>query len=120
MNVATKVKARERRHRRVRRKIQGTADRPRLCVFRSSKYIYGQAIDDLKGHTLACASSSDQEFKATPFASKCEAAAATGKLLAQRLKATGIGKVVFDKAGYLYHGRIKAFADGARAGGLEF
>ena len=120
MNVADKVKAKNRRHRRVRRKIIGTAERPRLCVFRSDRYIYAQIIDDLKGRTLLCAASSDPEFKDKKFASKCEAAKETGKLLAVRAKQAGIARVVFDRAGYLYHGRVKALADGAREGNLEF
>jgi len=105
---------------RVRKKIFGAAARPRLCVFRSNKHIYGQLIDDNRGHTLAAASTNDAEMKARASASKKEAAREVGRLLAQRAREAGIERVVFDRAGYLYHGRVKALAEGAREGGLQF
>lgn len=119
MNVAEKVKARIRRHERVRKHIAGTSDRPRLCVFRSARFIYAQVIDDQQRRTLAAASNAEPSMKSQKFGSKCEAAVAVGKLLAERAKAAGVNAVVFDRAGYLYHGRVKALADGAREGGLE-
>ncbi len=116
-----KVDKRQRRSRiklRVRKKISGTPERPRLAVFRSNKYIYAQLIDDIAGHTLASASSRDAA--AATDGTKVEQAAAVGKLLAERAQAAGISGVVFDRGGYLYHGRVKALADGAREGGLQF
>lgn len=120
MSAATKERARERRHLRVRKKVIGSAERPRLCVFRSNRYIYGQLIDDIAGRTLAAASSLEPELKGRTFPSKTEAAKEVGRLLAARAKAAGLERVVFDRAGYLYHGRVKALADGAREGGLQF
>jgi large subunit ribosomal protein L18 len=116
MKVSVEQK-RRRRHRRVRGKVHGSAGRPRLCVFRSSKGIYAQVVDDDAGRTLAAAST-----LALPAASgtKSERAAEVGKLVAQRAREAGVEKVVFDRGGYLYHGRVKALADGAREGGLEF
>jgi large subunit ribosomal protein L18 len=110
--------ARERRHRRVRRKINGTAERPRLVVFRSNRGIEAQLVDDLDGRTLASASHLGlaKSFKGT----KSDQAAEVGKLLAASAKNAGIETVVFDRGGYLYHGRVKALADGAREGGLKF
>jgi large subunit ribosomal protein L18 len=110
--------ARERRHRRVRRKIAGTAERPRLVVFRSNRGIEAQLVDDLDGRTLASASHLGlaKSFKGT----KSDQAAEVGKLLAASAKNAGIETVVFDRGGYLYHGRVKALADGAREGGLKF
>jgi large subunit ribosomal protein L18 len=110
--------ARERRHRRVRRKINGTAERPRLVVFRSNRGIEAQLVDDLDGRTLASASHLGlaKSFKGT----KSNQAAEVGKLLAASAKNAGIETVVFDRGGYLYHGRVKALADGAREGGLRF
>jgi large subunit ribosomal protein L18 len=110
---------RERRRRRVRAKISGTAQRPRLNVFRSLEHIYAQLIDDVAGHTLATASTLDQDIKALAQKKVLEASE-VGKLLAQRAAAKQITNVVFDRAGYRYHGRIKAVADGAREGGLKF
>jgi large subunit ribosomal protein L18 len=111
----------ERRQQRVRRELASNASgRPRLCVFRSSKHIYAQVIDDAKGHTLAAASSLEKDLKSTlKTGADKAAAAAVGKLLAERAKKAGVGKVVFDRGGYRYHGRIKALADGAREGGLS-
>ena len=116
----TKPVARKRRHFRVRKKVRGNAARPRLAVFRSNKHIYAQVIDDAKGHTLAAASSLEKELKAQlKTGADKAAAAAVGKLLAERAKKAGVDKVVFDRGGYRYHGRIKALADGAREGGLN-
>ncbi len=113
--------ARERRRRRVRARVRGTAARPRLNVFRSLKHIYAQLIDDDQGHTLAAASTLDREIRAqSAELKKVEEAFAVGKLLAQRALNKQIKRVVFDRAGYRYHGRVKAVADGARQGGLEF
>ena len=109
--------ARERRHRRIRGKVAGTAERPRLAVFRSNRGISAQLVDDLEGRTLAASSWLNLErFKG----SKVEQAAEVGKLLAERARQAGIETVVFDRGGYLYHGRVKALADGAREGGLRF
>jgi large subunit ribosomal protein L18 len=117
MSVRTKEQARQRRHRRVRSKITGTAARPRLAVYRSNAGIYAQLIDDGAGHTLASASSRDKEVSGSK---RAEAPAAVGKLIAERAKAAGVTTVVFDRGGYLYHGRVKALADAAREGGLSF
>jgi len=116
-----KNKARLRRHLRVRKKINGTAERPRLSVFRSSKHIYAQLIDDEKGITLASASTLDKELRdKVGNGGTVEAARQVGELIARRAKEKGVAKVVFDRGGYLYHGRIQALADAAREGGLEF
>lgn len=113
--------SRERRRARVRAKVFGTPSRPRLNVFRSLKHIYAQIIDDQQGHTLVAASSLDKEIRAQAASLKgVEEALAVGKLLAQRALEKQIKAVVFDRAGYRYHGRVKAVADGAREGGLEF
>lgn len=114
--------ARERRHRRVRRRVSGTPQRPRLNVFRSAMHIYAQVIDDTRGHTLASASTLDPQVKAqlSNGLTKTDEAKVVGRVLAQRALAQGIKKVVFDRGGYKYHGRVKALADGAREGGLEF
>ena len=116
--MSTSVReARLRRHRRVRGKVSGTADRPRLVVFRSNKGIFAQLVDDEAGRTLASASWLGQRsFKGT----KTEQAAAVGKTLAAEAKKAGVESCVFDRGGYLYHGRVKALADGAREGGMEF
>ena len=116
-STSSNLLARERRHRRIRGKVSGTAERPRLCVSRSNKRVYAQLIDDVRGHTLAAAGSHEAELKSLP---KGEAAAAVGRLLAERARAAGVTRVVFDRGGYLYHGRVKSLADGAREGGLEF
>jgi large subunit ribosomal protein L18 len=114
----TVLEARKRRHRRVRGRVQGTAERPRLVVSRSNRGIAAQLVDDLEGKTLASASwiGLAKSFKGD----KTEQAAEVGKLLAKNAKAAGVDSVVFDRAGYLYHGRVKALADGAREGGLSF
>ena len=115
----TKADRRERRRRRVRATVHGVAGRPRLNVFRSLKHIHVQLIDDDAGHTLAAASSLDAEVKSQNL-KKADEAKVVGKLLAQRALGKQIKQVVFDRAGYRYHGRVKAVADGAREGGLEF
>ena len=112
-----KNKTRQKRHRRVRNNISGTAERPRLNVFRSNKNIYAQIIDDVAGVTLASASALDKEISG---ATKTEQAQAVGKLIAERAAAKGIKEVVFDRGGYLYHGRVAALATAARENGLEF
>jgi large subunit ribosomal protein L18 len=117
MAVKTKEQARLRRHRRVRSKVVGTAERPRLAVYRSNRGIAAQVIDDGAGRTLAAASSQD---KSLAKGKRADAPAAVGKLVAQRAKDAGIATVVFDRGGYLYHGRVKALADAAREHGLEF
>jgi large subunit ribosomal protein L18 len=114
-------KARERRRRRVRMKLSGTPQRPRLNVFRSLDHIYAQVIDDVEGRTLASASSLDKDLRSEMSdKTKKEQAELVGKTVAERAKAAGIETVVFDRGGFLYHGRIKALADGAREGGLKF
>jgi len=116
-----RVAARLKRKMRVRKKINGSSERPRLCVFRSSKHIYAQIIDDTKGATLVAASTLAPEYKQMEAAKgKIGNATRVGALLAQRAKAKGISKVVFDRNGYIYHGRIRALADAAREAGLDF
>jgi large subunit ribosomal protein L18 len=119
MAKSSKNQVRMRIHTRIRRRVEGTEERPRLAVFRSVKHIYAQVIDDRKGHTLASASTTE---KSSPVAGGGNVAGAKeiGKLIAERAKSKGVNKVVFDRGGYLYHGRIKALADAARAAGLEF
>ena len=109
---------RVKRHNRVRGKISGTAERPRLCVFRSENHIYAQVIDDVAGNTLVSASSLDKEIEGN--GGNKAAARAVGKLVAERCKAKGIDTVVFDRGGYLYHGRVAELAEGSREGGLQF
>ena len=118
MSTLTVREARERRHRRVRGKLTGTAERPRLVVFRSNRGIEAQLVNDLEGRTLAAASwlNLKKSFKG----SKTEQASEVGKLLAANAKKAGVERVVFDRAGYLYHGRVKALAEAAREGGLQF
>ncbi|NDJ77002.1 MAG: 50S ribosomal protein L18 [Chloroflexi bacterium] len=113
--------ARKRRHRRVRAKISGTPERPRLNVYRSLNNIYAQVIDDIAGHTLVSASTIDRELRGqVEGKSKQEVAKMVGELVARRAQDAGIKTVVFDRGGYKYHGRVKAVADGAREAGLEF
>jgi len=112
-----KIRTRARRAVRVRSKVQGTPERPRLSVFRSNRAIWAQVIDDRNGRTLASAATMQVTEKGL---SKTDQAAKVGQLLAERAKAAGIEKVVFDRGAYLYHGRVKALADGARQGGLDF
>ncbi len=110
--------ARVRRHKRVRKNISGTAERPRLNVFRSAKHIYAQIIDDVKGVTLVAASSMDKDFDG--YGGNVEGAKKVGMKIAEKASAAGIKAVVFDRGGYVYHGRVAALAEGAREGGLEF
>lgn len=115
------VDARKRRHRRIRAKIAGTAERPRLNVFRSIDHIYAQVIDDVAGRTIVSASTVDTDLRADMNGkTKKEQATLVGKAVANRAKTAGIETVVFDRGGYLYHGRIQALAEGAREGGLKF
>ena len=112
---------RKRKHFRVRRKISGTAERPRLCVFRSSKHIYAQVIDDVSGQTLVAASTLDEALKGKlAYTGNKAAAREVGKLIGEKAIKKGIKTVVFDRGGYLYHGRVQELADGAREAGLEF
>jgi large subunit ribosomal protein L18 len=112
---------RDKRHHRLRRWVRGTAARPRLAVFRSLNHIYAQVVDDETGRTLVAADSRSKQFRAgQPRGGNVVAAKAVGELLAQRARAAGITQIVFDRGGYKYHGRVKALADAARAGGLVF
>jgi len=121
MDSKRKQERRRRRHWRVRRRVFGTPQRPRLCVFRSNKNIAAQIIDDTKGHTLVGVSSLSETLQgALPHGGNVQAAKAVGARLAELARERGIAKVAFDRAGYLYHGRVKALAESARAGGLEF
>ncbi|MCS7149889.1 MAG: 50S ribosomal protein L18 [Caldimicrobium sp.] len=128
MRPEVKVEKRLKRHRRVRKKIFGSQERPRLSVFRSKKQIYAQIIDDTVGHTLVACSSLSPEVRDRikelkekgEIKDKVDVARLVGKILAERAKERGITKVAFDRAGYKYHGRVKALAEGAREGGLEF
>jgi large subunit ribosomal protein L18 len=109
------------RHRRVRKKVKGTPEQPRLCIFRSLRAIYAQVIDDAQGHTLVAASSLEsQQENGGPPRPKTASSTAVGKLVAERALAKGISQVVFDRGGYKYHGRVKALAEAAREGGLKF
>jgi large subunit ribosomal protein L18 len=113
--------ARQRRHQRVRRQMKGTVERPRLCVFRSLKHIESQIIDDTQGHTLVAASTREPSVREQlGDKDKTAQAAVVGQVLAERATAAGIKSVVFDRGGYLYHGRVKSLAEAARKGGLEF
>ena len=117
--VAGRTAARLKRHQRIRLRLKGTADRPRLAVFRSLNQIYAQVIDDAAGRTVASASSLESGVRGSS-GNKTEHARAVGRLLAERARAAGVGTVVFDRAGFRYHGRVKALADAAREAGLEF
>lgn len=119
MKFKSRNAARQRRQLRGRQTIKGTSDIPRLCVFRSNQHIYAQVIDDVKGHTIASASSLDKELNLAN-GGNIAAATAVGELVGKRALAAKVKKVVFDRAGNLYHGRVKALADGARSAGLEF
>ena len=121
MNTAEKLRQLKQRRRRVRKTITGTAERPRLNVFRSSAHIYAQVINDIEGKTLAAASSLDKSLRTSlKSTSSIEAAKAVGKLIASRAKAANVNTVVFDRGGRMYHGRIKALADASREEGLQF
>jgi large subunit ribosomal protein L18 len=114
----TKPAARTRRHLRVRKKVRGDAQRPRLAVFRSNKHTYAQVIDDIAGRTLAAASTAESGQSGTP--GTVDAAKSVGERLGERAKTAGVSSVVFDRGGFKYHGRVAAVADGARSAGLEF
>ena len=117
--VASRGAARQKRHERIRLHLEGSAERPRLAVFRSNVHIYAQVIDDASGRTLATASTVEKELRGSKK-TKTEEAAVVGKLVAERAKSAGVERVVFDRAGFRYHGRIKSLADAAREAGLEF
>jgi large subunit ribosomal protein L18 len=117
-NSAKKRQGRLRRHNRVRRKVRGTAERPRLAVFRSNRHIAAQVIDDVSGRTLAAASTVEADLRSAA-GSNVDAATRVGQLVAERAKAAGVERVVFDRGGFLYHGRVAAVADAAREAGLE-
>ena len=117
--VASRGAARRKRHQRIRLHLAGSQDRPRLAVFRSLNHIYAQVIDDASGTTLAAASTVEKDLRGST-STKTEEAAVVGRLLAERAKAAGISHVVFDRAGFRYHGRIKSLADAAREAGLDF
>jgi len=117
----TRESSRLKRKKRIRKKLSGSPERPRLTVFRSDKHIYAQIIDDTVGSTLATASSLSSEYKQLdPLKGKVEAAKRVGELIARKAKVQGITKVVFDRSGYIYHGRVRALADAARQAGLDF
>ena len=122
MSTSSKDKqvARARRHYRVRKKVSGTAERPRLAVFRSNKHITAQVIDDRSGHTVAAASSVEKDLRQAGHTGNRDTATTVGRLVAERAKAAGVGRVVFDRGGFLYHGRVAAVAEAAREAGLEF
>jgi len=110
--------ARDRRHTRVRKRVHGTEDRPRLAIYRSNKYIYAQVIDDVRGRTLAAASSQESALRSDNL--NLAAATKVGEAIASRAKEAGVSAVVFDRGGYKFHGKVKALADAAREAGLEF
>ena len=120
LTLTSKNTTRRRVHERIRKKVMGTAERPRLNVYRSLNHIYVQVIDDLKGETLVSASSAEGKKDARATGGNLAAAKNVGKVIAERAKSKGISKVVFDRGGYIYHGRIKAIADAAREAGLQF
>ena len=117
--VASRTGARRKRHERIRLSLAGTPERPRLAVFRSLNHIYAQVIDDTSGRTLAAASTLERELKGSR-STKTEEAAVVGRLVAERAKSAGVERVVFDRAGFRYHGRIRSLADAAREAGLDF
>ncbi|MFO8058801.1 MAG: 50S ribosomal protein L18 [bacterium] len=120
MAVKKRSEKRKIRQKRVRKKVRGTTERPRLCVYKSSSHIYAQLIDDSRGHTLCAAGTVSPELKEKLKSTKdIEAAKAVGELAARKAKQSGVTKVVFDRNGFLYHGRVKALADAARESGLE-
>ncbi len=116
-----RIKGRIKRHRTLRKKLGGTKARPRLCIFRSSKNLYAQLVDDVEGHTVISLSTNVAALKGkTPYGGNVKAAMVLGEEFAKLAKEKGFGKIVFDRAGYLYHGRVKAFADAARKNGMIF
>lgn len=120
MSKLSKKLARKRRHNRLRRKISGSAEIPRLAVFRSNKHIHAQVIDDDAARTLLAASTTESELRSQKLAANVKSATIIGELIAERAKSANVTKVVFDRGGFTYHGCVKALADAARAGGLEF
>ena len=120
LTISSKNVTRRRVHERIRKKVLGTAERPRLNVYRSLNHIYVQIIDDLKGVTLVSANSAEGKKESRTNGGNLAAAKAVGKAIAERAKAQGISKIVFDRGGYIYHGRVKALADAAREAGLQF
>jgi large subunit ribosomal protein L18 len=124
MSIATKTKHKQellaRRHHRVRKKVTGSAERPRLAVFRSNKHVVAQVIDDRTGRTLAAASSVEKDIRSAGPTGNRSTSSTVGRLVAERAKAAGVTTVVFDRGGFLYHGRVAAVADAAREAGLEF
>jgi large subunit ribosomal protein L18 len=118
MSAKSKLVARQRRHRRVRKTVRGTAERPRLAVHRSNRHVIAQVIDDMAGRTLAAASTVEPDLRSGPTATR-KAASTVGRLVAERAIAAGVSKVVFDRGGFRYHGRVAAVADAARQAGLE-
>ena len=118
MSSKEKVTARQRRHRRVRKRVRGTAERPRLAVFRSNRHITAQVIDDVAGRTLAAASTVEADLRSGPTGNK-DAATKVGRLVAERARSAGVTRVVFDRGGFRYHGRVAAVAEAAREAGLE-
>lgn len=117
---ATRKQSTQRRHVRIRRRVKGTAERPRLAVYRSNNHIYAQVIDDYKHHTLASASTVEADIKGDEGGSNKDASSKVGKLIAERSLAKGVKQVVFDRGGKLYHGRVAALAEAAREAGLDF
>ena len=120
INKGNKNAARRQRHMRIRNRLSGCGERPRLCIFRSNKHIYAQVIDDVTGVTLVSASTLDGDLEKLGKTWDCEAAKSVGALIANRAKGKGINQVVFDRGGYIYHGRVAAVADAAREAGLDF
>lgn len=120
MKTEAKKEKRKKRHQRIREKVRGTAEKPRLCVFRSNKHIYAQLIDDDNNVTLASATDLELKGKKKKSSKRTKASFEVGKLIAKKAKEMDIEKVVFDRAGYTYHGRVKSLAEGAREGGLKF
>lgn len=116
----SRSESRQRRHRRIRGRVNGSPERPRLAVFRSNQHIYAQVIDDSRHHTLVAASTLDPDLKSLESGATCSASVEVGKLIAQRSLEKGISSVVFDRGGNLYHGRVKALAEAAREAGLDF
>lgn len=120
LRTSQKQVVRFKRKRRIRSRVEGTSERPRLSVFRSNRHFYAQLVDDVKGHTLVAASTLEEDLRGKEMGASIEGAKTLGNLLAKRALAKNISQVVFDRSGYLYHGRIKALADSAREGGLKF
>ena len=120
INKVSKSEIRKKKHARLRNRISGTAEKPRLCVFRSNNHMYAQIIDDTVGNTICSASTLDKAAKALEYTDNVEAAAFVGKTIAERALEKGVKEVVFDRAGFIYHGKVQALAEAAREAGLEF